>query len=88
MKYLRGIMDYDILYSGFSVVLEGYNNVIWISDSNEIKSASGYIFILGGGAVSWKSSKQSFITRSTMKLEFIALELVGNEDVWLRNFFN
>ena len=26
MKYLRGIMNYGILYSGFPVVLEGYNN--------------------------------------------------------------
>jgi len=38
MKYLRGIMDYVIEYSGFPVVLEGYN---------EKKSTSGYVFTLG-----------------------------------------
>jgi len=26
MKYLRGTMDYAIEYSGFPVVLEGYND--------------------------------------------------------------
>jgi len=26
MRYLRGIMDYAIEYSGFSAVLEGYND--------------------------------------------------------------
>ena len=57
MKYLRGTMDYDILYSGFLVVFERYSDVNWISDSNEIKSTSGYVFTLGGGAVAWKSSK-------------------------------
>jgi hypothetical protein len=36
--------------------------------------------------VSWKSSKQSLIARSTMESEFVALESVGNEENWLRNF--
>jgi hypothetical protein len=66
MKYLRGTIDYGILYSGFLIVLEGYNDANWISNSVEIKSTGGYIFFLGGGVVSWKSSKQSLIARSTM----------------------
>ena len=68
------------------MLLEGYNNVNWISYSEEIKSTSGYIFILGGGVVSWKSSKQSLIARSTMESEFIALDLARYEADWLRNF--
>ena len=56
MKYLRGTMNYGILYSGFPAVLEGYNDANWILYSDEIKSKSGYIFTLGGGAVAWKSS--------------------------------
>ena len=86
IKYLRGTMNYGILYSGFPTVLEGYSDANWISDSDEIKSTSGYIFILGGGVVSWKSSKQSLIARSTMESEFIALNLAGYEADWLRNF--
>ena len=67
MKYLRGTMNYGILYSGFPVVLEEYNDANWISNSDEIKSTSGYIFTLGGGAVAWKSSKETFIATSTME---------------------
>jgi hypothetical protein len=52
-------MNFGILYSGVFIVLEGYNDANWILDSDEIKSTNGYIFILGGGTVSWKSSKQS-----------------------------
>jgi len=59
-------MDYGILYSGFSIVLERYNDANWISNSTENKSISSYIFILGGGVVSWKSSKQSLIAQSTI----------------------
>ncbi|RVW63370.1 Retrovirus-related Pol polyprotein from transposon TNT 1-94 [Vitis vinifera] len=35
-------------------VLEGFSDANWISDSDEMKSTSGYVFILGGSAVSWK----------------------------------
>ena len=70
----------------FLTVLEGYSDVNWISDSDEIKSTSGYIFILDGGVVSLKSSKQSLIARSTMESEFIALDLAGYEAGWLWNF--
>ena len=44
-----------------------------------MKSISGYVFILGGSAVSWKSAKQTYITRSTMEAEFIALEKTSSE---------
>ena len=86
MKYLRGTINYGILYSGFPVVLEGYNDAKWISDLDEIKSTSGYVFTLRGGVVAWKSSKQTLIVTSTMESEFIALESAGKEAEWLRNF--
>jgi len=79
-------MNYGILYSGFSVVLEGYSDAKWISDSDETKSTSGYGFTLEGGAITWRSAKQTIFAKSTMDSEFIALELAGNEAEWLRNF--
>ncbi|GKA62780.1 retrovirus-related pol polyprotein from transposon TNT 1-94 [Tanacetum coccineum] len=57
----------------------------WVSDNDEVSSTSGYVFTLGGCAISWKSSKQTCIARSTMEAEFIALELAGQEAEWLRN---
>ena len=56
-------------------MLEGYIDANWISDSNEIKSTSGYVFTLGGGGVAWKSSKQTLVATSTMESEFIVLNL-------------
>ena len=67
-------------------MIEGYSDANWITGSNDVKSTSGYVFILGGGAVSWKSSKQICIARSTMESEFIALDKAGEEAEWLRNF--
>ncbi|KAJ0103353.1 hypothetical protein Patl1_05515 [Pistacia atlantica] len=50
------------------------------------KSTSGYVFTLGGATVSWKSSKQTVIARSTMEFEFIALDKCGEGAEWLRQF--
>jgi hypothetical protein len=85
MKYLRGTMNYGIKYSGFPAVLEGYCDANWILGSNETKSTSGYVFTIGGGAVTSRSAKQTIIAKSTMESEFIALELAGSEAEWLKN---
>ena len=44
-----------------------------------MKSTSGYAFILGGSAVSWKSAKQTCITRSTTEAKFIVLEKASSK---------
>ena len=60
--------------------------VNWISNVKDSKSYSGYVFTLGSGAISWKSSKQTVIARSTMESKFIALDKCGEEAEWLRHF--
>ena len=79
LKYLRFTHDYGLHYTRYPVILEGYSDVNWISNVKDSKSYSGYVFILGGATVSWKSSKQIVITRSTMEYEFIALDKCGEE---------
>ena len=86
LRYLRHTQNYGLHYTRYPAVLEGYSDANWISDSNDTKSTSGYVFTLGGAAVSWKSSKQACIARSTMESEFIALDKTGEEAEWLRNF--
>jgi hypothetical protein len=52
MHYLVGTMDYEIHYSGYPAVLEGYNDANWISDVDELYATSAYVFTLDGAAVS------------------------------------
>jgi hypothetical protein len=73
MRYLKGTMSYGIYYSGHPKVLEGYSDTNWISDADELYATSGYVFLFGGGAVSWKSCKQTILTKSTMEAELAAL---------------
>jgi hypothetical protein len=83
MHYLVGTMEYGIYYSGFPAVLEGYNDANWISDLNELYATSGYVFTLGGAAVSWRSCKQTILMRSTMEAELTALDTATVEADWL-----
>lgn len=84
MRYLVGTMDYGIHYSGYPAVLEGYSDSNWISDADELYATSGYVFTLGDGAVSWRSSKQTILTRSTMEAELAALDTATVEADWIR----
>lgn len=86
LRYSKHTVNYNLYFMKFPPVLEGYSDANWISGSTNCKSTSGYVFTLGGGAVSWKSSKQTCIPRSTMKSEFIALDKAAEEAEWLRNF--
>ena len=75
MCYLKGTMSYGIHYTWYPRVLESYCDANWISDADEMYATSGYVFLLGGGAVSWKSCKQTILTRSTMEAELTTLDL-------------
>ncbi|KAH9685593.1 hypothetical protein KPL70_014018 [Citrus sinensis] len=50
------------------------------------KSTSGYVFTLGSGAVSWMSVKQSYITDSITKAEYVATSEAAKEAIWLCKF--
>jgi hypothetical protein len=51
MHYLKGTVRYGIHYTGYPRVLEGYCDANWIFDADEMYATSGYVFLLGGGAV-------------------------------------
>jgi hypothetical protein len=83
MHYLAGTMDYKIHYSGYPAVLEGYNDANWISDADELYATSGYVFTLGGDAVSWRSYKQTILMRSTMEEELTTPDTTTVDADWL-----
>jgi hypothetical protein len=77
-------MSYRIHYSRHPAVLEGYSDSNWISDADELYAMSGYVFTLGDGTISWRSCKQTILTRSTMEAELTALDTTTVEAEWLR----
>ncbi|GKE94552.1 zinc finger, CCHC-type containing protein [Tanacetum coccineum] len=85
LKYLKKTIDYSLIYIGDPSVLKGYINASWISNAEDNSSTSGWVFLLGGCAISWASKKQTCITSSIMEYEFVALAAAGKEAEWLRN---
>jgi hypothetical protein len=83
LRYLKGTMSLGIHYTGNPKVLEGYCDANWINDADAIYATSGYVFSLGGGTVSWKSCKQTILTRSTMEAKLIVLDIASVEAEWL-----
>src|SRR6185312_11960267 len=83
MRYLVGTMSYEIHYSGHPAMLERYSDSNWISDADDLYATSGYVFTLGGDAISWRSCKQTILTRSNMEAELSALDTGTVEAEWL-----
>nr|GFD33690.1 hypothetical protein [Tanacetum cinerariifolium] len=53
------------------------------TDKDDTKPQTGYVFTLNGGAIVWKSSKQSTTAQNAAEAEYIA---VAKEAVWIRKF--
>ena len=87
LKYLRRTRDYMLVYSGGYLNPVGYTDYDFQSDKDSRKSTSRSIFTLGGGAVVWRSIKQSSIADSTMEAEYIVACEVDKESVWLKKFY-
>jgi hypothetical protein len=62
----------------------GYTDADWASNLNGRKSISGYVYMLGGGAITWSSKKQPIVAQSSAEAEYIAEAHSGREALWLR----
>ena len=86
IKYLKRTKNYLLVYSGDELIPVGYTDSDFMSDKDSRKSTSGYVFTLGSGAISWMSVKQSCITDSITKAEYVATSEAAKEAIWLCKF--
>nr|GFB80361.1 hypothetical protein [Tanacetum cinerariifolium] len=55
---------------------------------DDTKSQTGYVFVLNGGAMVWKSSKQSTTAQHATEAEYIVASKAVKEAVWIRKFID
>ena len=55
----------------------------WAGDVNDRRSTSGYIFMLSGAGISWRSKKQTSVALSSAEAEYVALSGAVQEAIWL-----
>ncbi|XP_057972626.1 secreted RxLR effector protein 161-like [Malania oleifera] len=87
LRYLQGTKDHKLMYRRSShLEVVGYSNSDFVGCVDTRKSTFGYVYLLAGGAISWKSAKQSIIVASTMEAEFVACFEATVQTNWSRNF--
>jgi hypothetical protein len=87
LKYLRRTKDLFLVFGGDEeLVVRGYTDASFMTNQDDFKFQSDFVFTLNRGAVSWKSSKQSTVADSTSELEYILAFEAAKEDYWIKKF--
>ena len=85
LRYFQGTKNFGLFYKrGEKSDLLGVADSDYAGDQDDRKSTSGYVFILGTGAISWSSRKQEIVTLSTTETEFVAATACACQAIWLR----
>jgi hypothetical protein len=95
LRYLRGYIGKFIRYK----LLENhphraYNDLgllaaidaSYASNSENLRSVTGYVFFMGDAPVLWRSHRQSVIAKTTASAEYMAAFKAAKKAAWMRNF--
>jgi hypothetical protein len=89
LRYLAGTKDLGITYKAgkeSDPIFHGYADAAY-ANADDHKSTSGYVFLSGGGAITWRSKKQTMIAMSSMEAKYVALSEAGCKACWLKNLY-
>lgn len=85
LQYLQGTIHYKISYNQVeNNKLTGYCDSDWAGDTTSRKSTSGYLYTLGGAAISWASQQQHLVALSSTEAELISGTTAIQEAIHLR----
>ncbi|GJW26676.1 hypothetical protein Tco_0040487 [Tanacetum coccineum] len=75
LKCLRNTKDMFLVYRGNmkrELRVSCYTDAGYLTDADDLRSQIGYVFVLNGGVIDWKSTKQSIFATSSTDAEYIA----------------
>jgi hypothetical protein len=93
LRYLAGTKGYGLTYSHPLENTKNNPNIIYgfadaaYGNQDDCKSTTGYMFSAAGGAITWRSKKQTMVAQSSTEAEYVALAEAAREASWLRNLF-
>lgn len=89
MRYLKKTKGYMLTFQCSNhLKVVGYSDFGFARCQEDLKSISGYVFMMVEGAVSRKSVKKTLMASSTMQTEFGACYGATVQAVWLKNFIS
>ena len=86
LRYLRGTTNQELCFGGSNIALQGYVDADMAGDRDNRRSTTGYVFTVGGTAVSWVSKIQSVVALSTTEAEYVSATKASKEMIWLQRF--
>jgi hypothetical protein len=87
LRYLRGTTDLGLKYTRENpskVPVIGFSDSDWGGDTDSRRSTTGYVFLMSGAAISFKTKLQASVALSTCEAELVALSEATREAIWLR----
>ncbi|XP_016749573.1 secreted RxLR effector protein 161-like [Gossypium hirsutum] len=84
LKYLKKTPGHGLMFKKTqNKTVKIFTNSSWAGDLTERRSTSGYCTFVWGNLTTWRSEKQSVISRSSAEAKFRALALGICEGIWL-----
>ena len=71
-----------------SNTLWGYVDSDWAGCPDSHRSTSGFVFMLNGASISWRSKRQPTVALSSAEAEFISASAMVQEVIFLRKFLS
>nr|XP_016495316.1 PREDICTED: uncharacterized mitochondrial protein AtMg00810-like [Nicotiana tabacum] len=84
LKYVKGTLGQGLFMSAASdFSLHAYYDSDWASCPSSRRSVSGYLVLLFGSLLTWKSKKQHTVSLSSVKAEYCSMHRVVAKLAWL-----
>ncbi|CAI7887583.1 unnamed protein product [Closterium sp. NIES-54] len=84
LRYLCSTSGMGLVLGGRArVVLTGHADASWVDNLATQRTSQGYIFSLGSGSVSWRSTRSSFVLSSSCEGEIYDGAMAAQELRWL-----
>ncbi|XP_019433388.1 PREDICTED: uncharacterized protein LOC109340218 [Lupinus angustifolius] len=88
LRYLKSSLALGLFFPAQNTTtLKGFSYSDWAACLETIKSVTGWCFFLDSSLISWKSKKQTFVSKSSTEAEYRALGMASCEAQWLLYLF-
>ncbi|GJT04421.1 putative RNA-directed DNA polymerase [Tanacetum coccineum] len=85
IRYLKGTAGHGVLFKqNGHLETQLYTDADWAGDKGDRRSTSGYLTLVGGNLVTWRSKKQKVVALSSAEAEFRGIARGITEVLWIR----